>query len=72
MPLLQPQASVNQMEPRHMRSQFRKILDHLDSQMQWIYPKLQMIVELMNAFLFVVNVFIGDLNVAFLSHPKDV
>ena len=60
------------MEPQHMKSQFWKILDHLDSLKQWIYPKLQIIAEHMNVFLFVANVFIGDLIVAILSHPKDV
>ena len=56
-----------------MRSQFWKILDHLDSRKLWIYPILQIIVELMNAFLIVANASIGDLkDVAILGDPKDV
>jgi hypothetical protein len=62
------------MELQHMKSQFWKILDHLDNRKQWIYPKLQIIAELMNAVLIVVaNVSIGDLkDVAILIDPKDV
>ena len=74
MSLILPQATVNRMELQHMKSQFRKILDHLDNRKQWIYPKLQIIAELMNAVLIVVaNVSIGDLkDVAILIDPKDV
>ena len=61
MSLLLPQATVNPMEPHQLKSQFRKIMDHLDSRKQWIYPKLQVIAELMNAFSIVANVSIGDL-----------
>ena len=74
MSLILPQATVNRMELQHMKSQFWKILDHLDNRKQWIYPKLQIIAELMNAVLIVVaNVSIGDLkDVAILIDPKDV
>ena len=73
MSLILPQATVNRMELQHMKSQFWKILDHLDSRKQWIYPKLQIIAGLMNAFLIVANVSIGDLkDVVILGDPKDV